>query len=125
MSMATLLPTFTLALLVVNQATAFVPVQVSFKEVPTFSTKATLGRRQTSLSSRRSSSSDGPPSWRYEVDDLIKAASPWGSCVETEIIATDLGKILLYVVGTYMGEERDARLKFEPRRADLQRYLLS
>lgn len=37
-------------------------------------------------------SGDGTPSWRYEVDDLIKAASPWGSLVETEIIATDLLK---------------------------------
>lgn len=39
------------------------------------------------------------PSWRYEVDALIKAASPWGSIVETEIIATDLLKVrtVLYV----------------------------
>lgn len=40
------------------------------------------------------SSGNGTPSWRYEVDDLIKAASPWGSLVETEIIATDLLKVI-------------------------------
>lgn len=45
-------------------------------------------RGELSLSSR-----DGAPSWRYEVDDLIKAASPWGSIVEAEIIATDLFKV--------------------------------
>lgn len=45
-------------------------------------------RGELSLSSR-----DGAPSWRYEVDDLIKAASPWGSIVEAEIIATDLLKV--------------------------------
>lgn len=45
-------------------------------------------RGELSLSSR-----DGAPSWRYEVDDLIKAASPWGSSVEAEIIATDLLKV--------------------------------
>ena len=45
-------------------------------------------RGDLSLSSR-----NGAPSWRYEVDDLIKAASPWGSIVEAEIIATDLFKV--------------------------------
>lgn len=37
--------------------------------------------------------SNGTPTWRYEIDDLIKAASPWGSSVEAEIIATDLLKV--------------------------------
>lgn len=36
---------------------------------------------------------DGTPSWRFEVDDLLKAASPWGSIVETETIAMDLLKV--------------------------------
>lgn len=45
-------------------------------------------RGELALSSR-----DAAPSWRYEVDDLIKAASPWGSLVEAEIIATDLLKV--------------------------------
>lgn len=33
------------------------------------------------------------PSWRYQVDDFVKAISPWGSSVEAEIIATDLVKV--------------------------------
>lgn len=41
-----------------------------------------------------SNGANGPPSWRYEIDDLIKAASPWrGSIVETEIILSDLVKV--------------------------------
>lgn len=39
---------------------------------------------------------DGTPSWRFELDDLLKAASPWGSVVETEIIAMDLLKVKYY-----------------------------
>lgn len=33
------------------------------------------------------------PSWRLEMDELIRAASPWGSAVETEILALDLLKV--------------------------------
>ncbi len=51
-------------------------------------------RQQQSTYATRSGNEDTPPSWRYEVDDLIKAVSPWGSLVEAEIIGTDLGDYL-------------------------------
>lgn len=55
--------------------------------------QAGLGQRRPTpqLSSTKSSGESSTPSWRYEMDDLVKAASPWGSLVEAEIIATDLG----------------------------------
>lgn len=31
--------------------------------------------------------------WRLELDDLIKSASPWGSASEAEILAMDLLKV--------------------------------
>lgn len=55
--------------------------------------QAGLGQRRPTpeLSSTKSSGESSTPSWRYELDDLVKAASPWGSLIEAEIIATDLG----------------------------------
>lgn len=73
--MDAVLHTFSLLLLLLK-ASAFVP-----GSAPPF-------RR---LSPLASSNTPTPP-WRYELDDLIKAASPWGSFVEAEIIATDLGE---------------------------------
>lgn len=65
-------------------------------------------RGELSLSSR-----DGAPSWRYEVDDLIKAASPWGSSVEAEIIATDLLKRLPEVAADVSDATRRGKLLSE------------
>lgn len=60
-----------------------------FSMIPHSPARAGYSRRgELALASR-----DGAPSWRYEVDDLIKAASPWGSIVEAEIIASDLLKV--------------------------------
>lgn len=78
--------TFTV-LLVVDTSLAFVPaVRGVVRQRP-------LLARSSSRSSEGSTSrsSGSTPPWRYELDDLIKAASPWGSVVEAEIIATDLG----------------------------------
>lgn len=79
--MEALLVTFTVLLLVVETSVAFVPVQAGLSQ--------RTARPQ--LASTRSSGEGSTPPWRYELDDLIKAASPWGSIVEAEIIATDLG----------------------------------
>ncbi|CAM9762268.1 unnamed protein product [Ectocarpus sp. 12 AP-2014] len=90
--MTALLPPLILTLLFIDRAAAF---------VPSASTKqcgggggVRLRSSRSSSSSSSSSSSDKTPSWRLEVDDLVKAASPWGSLVETEIIATHLLKCL-------------------------------
>ncbi|CAM9154438.1 unnamed protein product [Sphacelaria rigidula] len=71
------------------------------------------------------------PTWRLELDNLIKAASPWGSPSETAIIAMDLLKRLPEVAedvtdaarrGTLvsevvLGEDTEARLTIDGLRA--------
>lgn len=39
------------------------------------------------------SSSRETPSWRYQLDELFKSASPWGSASQAEILAVDLLKV--------------------------------
>lgn len=73
-------------LLVVNYATAFV--------APVVKLHKRYAPHQQHHASR--SGDQDTPSWRYEVDDLIKAVSPWGSLVEAEIIGTDLGKFRVW-----------------------------
>lgn len=84
--------TFTLLLLVVKQSAAFVPGKsgpASIHRGLSQARSASVQPRLSPLSGTRSGDS-GTPLWRYELDDLIKAASPWGSFVEAEFIATDI-----------------------------------
>lgn len=71
---------FVVLLLVVKTSFAFVQVRAGLPQRPL-----------SQLALTRSSGESCTPPWRYELDDLIKAASPWGSLVEAETIATDLG----------------------------------
>lgn len=83
-----------------NKRTAIAPAGLrtrsyNINRCPTFPTNADEGRghlQPLSISSA-DDDADGTPSWRFELDDLLKAASPWGSVVETEIIAMDLLKV--------------------------------
>ncbi|CAM9991287.1 unnamed protein product, partial [Hapterophycus canaliculatus] len=91
-----------MALVAINKAAAFVPpgaVRADSKATsPGRTILSSSGGGTSNTSSTKTRSDDRTPSWRYEVDDLIKAAGPWGSLVETEIIATDLVKRLPEIV---------------------------
>lgn len=67
------------------------PMATAAPQVPT-----STASRPARVAIRRSTMTLEPqqvPSWRYQIDDLVKAISPWGSSVEAEIIATDLVKV--------------------------------
>lgn len=100
-----------MALVAVNKAAAFIPPGIVRADLtaklPGRTVLSSSGGSTSNASNTKTRREDGTPSWRYEVDDLIKAAGPWGSLVETEIIATDLLKVGVSAVGKERAAARD------------------